>query len=140
MADPRLAPEDATQPGRPPEVGLLSKGYQYLTEQGELALARPELDLDGAQGQAEGEDGAADRVEGRRHLVVFHLYRMADPRLAPEDATQPGRPPEVGLLSKGYQYLTGAKVNSHWLGPNSTSTERRGRPRARTARRIGSRA
>ncbi|WP_298967900.1 glutamine synthetase family protein [uncultured Methylobacterium sp.] len=38
--------------------------------------------------------------------VEFHLYRMADPRLAPEDATQPGRPPEVGLLSKGYQYLT----------------------------------
>jgi hypothetical protein len=36
--------------------------------------------------------------------------------------------------SAGSRPVVGAKVNSHWLGPNSTSTERRGRPRARTFR------
>jgi glutamine synthetase len=33
LDDPRLAPSDATQPGTAPEVSLISKGYQYLTEQ-----------------------------------------------------------------------------------------------------------
>lgn len=38
--------------------------------------------------------------------VEFHLFRMEDARMSPEDATQPGTPPHVGLISKGYQYLT----------------------------------
>jgi glutamine synthetase len=38
--------------------------------------------------------------------VEFHIFRLEDPRMAPEDAGQPGRPPEVSLLSHGYQYLT----------------------------------
>ena len=29
------------------------------------------------------------------------------------------------MLSAGVKPLVGAKVNSHWLGPNSTSTERK---------------
>jgi glutamine synthetase len=38
--------------------------------------------------------------------VEFHIFKLEDPRLAPEDAGQPGRPPDISLLSHGYQYLT----------------------------------
>jgi glutamine synthetase len=38
--------------------------------------------------------------------IEFHVFRIADPRLSPADAGQPGTPPEVTLLSTGYQYLT----------------------------------
>jgi glutamine synthetase len=38
--------------------------------------------------------------------VEFHLYRLVDPRLAPADATWPAEPPEVTLVSQGFQLLT----------------------------------
>ena len=38
--------------------------------------------------------------------VEFHLFKLNDAHMAPEDAGQPGRPPSVSLLSHGYQYLT----------------------------------
>ena len=38
--------------------------------------------------------------------IEFHVFRIADPKLAPADAGQPGTPPEVELLTTGYQYLT----------------------------------
>jgi len=38
--------------------------------------------------------------------VEFHLFRLVDPKLAPADAGQPGTPPEVALLTQGYNYLT----------------------------------
>ena len=38
--------------------------------------------------------------------VEFHIFKLENPRLAPADAGQPGTPPEVSLLNKGYQYLT----------------------------------
>jgi glutamine synthetase len=38
--------------------------------------------------------------------VEFHIFKLEDARMSPEDAGQPGRPPEVSLLSHGYQYLT----------------------------------
>src|SRR3954466_11726445 len=38
--------------------------------------------------------------------VEFHLFKLEDARTAPEDAGQPGTPPQVSLLSQGYQYLT----------------------------------
>jgi glutamine synthetase len=38
--------------------------------------------------------------------VEFHIFQLDDPRMAPADATQPGQPPEVSLISRGYQYLT----------------------------------
>lgn len=41
--------------------------------------------------------------------VEFHLFRLLDPRLALGDAGlpgAPGAPPEVALLTQGYQYLT----------------------------------
>jgi len=38
--------------------------------------------------------------------VEFHVFRLVDPRLAPGHAGQPGEPPEVSLLTHGYQYLT----------------------------------
>jgi len=41
--------------------------------------------------------------------VEFHVFRIKDPRLQPSDAGQPGlpgAPPDVELLSQGYQYLT----------------------------------
>jgi glutamine synthetase len=38
--------------------------------------------------------------------VEFHIFKLEDARMAPEDAGQPGQPPSVSLLSHGYQYLT----------------------------------
>ena len=38
--------------------------------------------------------------------VEFHVFRILDPKLRPEDSGQPGSPPEVGLLSTGYQLLS----------------------------------
>ena len=38
--------------------------------------------------------------------VEFHIFRISDERLRPADAGQPGTPPDVELLSTGYQYLT----------------------------------
>ena len=55
---------------------------------------------------------AVDRLAERGHDFVagleveFHLFAMEDAKLAPEDATQPGAPPEVTLLAQGFQYLT----------------------------------
>jgi glutamine synthetase len=48
---------------------------------------------------------------GDQQLVVgleieFHVFRIKDPRLQPADAGQPGSPPDVELLTSGYQYLT----------------------------------
>ncbi|HYN11056.1 MAG TPA: glutamine synthetase family protein [Burkholderiales bacterium] len=38
--------------------------------------------------------------------IEFHVFRIVDPNLKPSDAGQPGNPPEVALLTTGYQYLT----------------------------------
>ena len=38
--------------------------------------------------------------------VEFHLFKLDDAHMTPEDAGQPGRPPSVSLLSHGCQYLT----------------------------------
>jgi len=38
--------------------------------------------------------------------VEFHLFRITDPHLAPEDATWPPAAPDVALLAQGYQLLT----------------------------------
>ena len=38
--------------------------------------------------------------------VEFHIFKLENPRLALDDAGQPGPPPEVSLLTQGYQHLT----------------------------------
>jgi glutamine synthetase len=38
--------------------------------------------------------------------VECHIFRLEDAKMAPENSGQPGQPPEVSLLSHGYQYLT----------------------------------
>ncbi|MDH2346992.1 glutamine synthetase family protein [Bradyrhizobium sp. SSUT77] len=38
--------------------------------------------------------------------VEFHIFKLDDSHMRPEDAGQPGTPPSVSLLSHGYQYLT----------------------------------
>ena len=38
--------------------------------------------------------------------VEFHIFKLEDAKMSPEHAGQPGQPPEVSLLSHGYQYLT----------------------------------
>ena len=38
--------------------------------------------------------------------VEFHVFKATDWNLKPSDAGQPGTPPEVELLTTGYQYLT----------------------------------
>ena len=43
--------------------------------------------------------------------VEFHVFRISDPRLRPEDAGQPGSPPAVELLNTGYQLLSEARFD-----------------------------
>jgi glutamine synthetase len=43
--------------------------------------------------------------------VEFHIFRIADPHLRPEDAGQPGSPPAVELLNTGYQLLSEARFD-----------------------------
>ena len=43
--------------------------------------------------------------------IEFHIFRIADPRLRPEDAGQPGSPPSVELLNTGYQLLSEARFD-----------------------------
>ncbi len=38
--------------------------------------------------------------------VEFHVFKIVAERLEPADSGQPGTPPEVQLLTSGYQYLT----------------------------------
>ena len=38
--------------------------------------------------------------------IEFHIFRILNEHLRPEDSGQPGSPPEVGLLSTGYQLLS----------------------------------
>ena len=43
--------------------------------------------------------------------VEFHIFKVRDARLQPADAGQPGNPPEVELLTTGYQLLTEHKYD-----------------------------
>jgi glutamine synthetase len=38
--------------------------------------------------------------------VEFHIFKLEDAKMSPADSGQPGQPPDVSLLSHGYQYLT----------------------------------
>jgi len=38
--------------------------------------------------------------------VEFHVFKITNENLKPSDAGQPGNPPDVALLTGGYQYLT----------------------------------
>lgn len=55
---------------------------------------------------------ALDRLAGHGLAFVsgleieFHLFRLIDRNLNPEDCVQPGTPPTVASLQHGYQYLT----------------------------------
>ncbi|MEM7424901.1 MAG: glutamine synthetase family protein [Pseudomonadota bacterium] len=48
--------------------------------------------------------------EGRQFITgleaEFHIFRIREDKLSPSDAVNPGTPPDVALLSQGYQYLT----------------------------------
>jgi len=58
-----------------------------------------------------------ERLEGAGYEFVagleveFHVFKLRDPRLQPEDAGQPGTPPDVELLTTGYQLLTEHKYD-----------------------------
>ena len=43
--------------------------------------------------------------------IEFHIFRVTDPHLRPEDAGQPGSPPDVALLSTGYQLLSESRYD-----------------------------
>ena len=53
---------------------------------------------------------------GERELIVgleveFHVFRIARENLQPSDAGQPGTPPDVELLTTGYQLLTESRYD-----------------------------
>ena len=43
--------------------------------------------------------------------VEFHLFKLENPRLSPQDATWPAQAPEVSLLNQGFQYLTESRFD-----------------------------
>jgi len=43
--------------------------------------------------------------------VEFHLFKLENSRLLPDDATWPPRAPDVSLLNQGYQYLTESRFD-----------------------------
>lgn len=43
--------------------------------------------------------------------VEFHLFKLEDPNLRPEQAGQPSEPPSVSLLAHGFQYLTEQRMD-----------------------------
>lgn len=43
--------------------------------------------------------------------IEFHVFKVIDAHLRPTDAGQPGEPPEVGLLSTGYQLLAESRYD-----------------------------
>ena len=43
--------------------------------------------------------------------VEFHLFKLENPRLSPDDATWPPVAPNVSLLNQGYQYLTESRFD-----------------------------
>lgn len=43
--------------------------------------------------------------------VEFHLFKLEDPKLGPEHATQPATPPDVSLVMHGFQYLTEQRID-----------------------------
>ncbi len=45
--------------------------------------------------------------------VEFHVFRLLDPKLAPEDSGQPATPPSVAMLAHGFQYLTEIRADEH---------------------------
>jgi glutamine synthetase len=44
--------------------------------------------------------------------IEFYLFKLENPRLSPEDAGQPGTPPEVSLLGQGYNLLTETRFDA----------------------------
>ncbi len=58
---------------------------------------------------AELEAQGYDYVAGLE--VEFHVFKLEDPKLRPEQAGQPGEPPAVSLLAHGFQYLTEARLD-----------------------------
>ncbi len=45
--------------------------------------------------------------------VEFHVFKLDDPNMLPEQAGQPADPPEVSLLAHGFQYLTEIRADEH---------------------------
>lgn len=43
--------------------------------------------------------------------VEFHVFKIVNERLAPDDATWPPAPPDVALVTQGYQYLTESRFD-----------------------------
>jgi glutamine synthetase len=43
--------------------------------------------------------------------IEFHVFNVTDPRLSASDAGQPGEPPQVSLLSTGYQLLSESRYD-----------------------------
>jgi glutamine synthetase len=43
--------------------------------------------------------------------VEFHIFKLENPHLALNESGQPGVPPDVSLLTQGYQYLTEARYD-----------------------------
>ena len=55
------------------------------------------------------EDAGYDYISGLE--VEFHLFKLEDPKLRPDQAGQPAEAPSVSLLAHGFQYLTEQRMD-----------------------------
>ncbi|MBL6958684.1 MAG: glutamine synthetase [Rhodospirillales bacterium] len=55
------------------------------------------------------KEAGYDYVSGLE--VEFHLFKLEDPKLRPEQAGQPAEAPSVSLLAHGFQYLTEQRMD-----------------------------
>ncbi len=56
-------------------------------------------------------DAGFDFVAGLE--VEFHVFKIEDPNLTPADSGQPSTPPDVSVVSHGFQYLTELRADEH---------------------------
>ena len=106
-ADILMVPDESTFRVLPwaPDTGWFLCDLRFRDGQPVLFSTRDQL----RKALARLESAGYEYVAGLE--VEFHVFRIRDPRLQPADAGQPGNPPDVELLTTGYQLLTEHKYD-----------------------------
>ena len=106
-ADILMVPDESTFRVLPwaPDTGWFLCDLRFRDGQPVLFSTRDQL----RKALARLESAGYEYVAGLE--VEFHVFRIRDPRLQPADAGQPGAPPDVELLTTGYQLLTEHKYD-----------------------------
>ncbi|KAA3623206.1 MAG: glutamine synthetase, partial [Proteobacteria bacterium] len=138
LVDPKLAPVDATHPAAPPEVALLARGYQYLTESrydelepvvelirdcaGRLGLPVRSMEVEFGPSQVEFTFHPVDGLAQADNMILFRSAVKQVCRRHGYHATFMCRPALPNLFSSGWhihQSLVDAATGRNVLEPES---------------------